>query len=115
MNSLKGNPASLIIYPAVVVRLLLSQKEKPNKQILLLRGYTLYRITTLIGCLSGGLLQVMLSGLHELANKMSDPFGDDESDLNVDAFLNTAVEESRRYLLELHLSILRCYVLCFVF
>jgi hypothetical protein len=42
-------------------------------------------------------MQVMLSGLHELANKMSDPFGDDESDLNVDAFLNTAVEESRRY------------------
>ncbi len=39
----------------------------------------------------------MLSGLHELANKMSDPFGDDESDLNVDAFLNTAVEESRRW------------------
>ena len=38
----------------------------------------------------------MLSGLHELANKMADPFGDDESDLNVDAFLNTAVEESRR-------------------
>ena len=39
---------------------------------------------------------MILSGLHELANKMSDPFGDDESDLNVDAFLNTAVEESRR-------------------
>ena len=39
--------------------------------------------------------QIMLSGLHELANKMSDPFGDDVSDLNVDGFLNTALEESR--------------------
>ena len=28
---------------------------------------------------------------------MSDPFGDDESDLNIDAFLNTALVDSRRY------------------
>ena len=39
---------------------------------------------------------MILSGLHELANKMSDPFGDDESDLNIDAFLNTALNDSRR-------------------
>jgi predicted membrane chloride channel (bestrophin family) len=42
-------------------------------------------------------LQLILSGLHEIANKTSDPYGDDESDLNVDAFLNTAFRESRGY------------------
>ncbi len=32
---------------------------------------------------------------QEQANKMSDPFGDDESDLNVDAFVLLAIDESR--------------------
>jgi hypothetical protein len=56
INEGRGNPVSLIIYPAIVA---------------------------------------VLSGLQEQANKMSDPFGDDETDLNADALLHLALEESR--------------------